>query len=60
MIKINSPGSQAWYIDRYKLQTGGINIDRLRRLVDREQPNEAVEVTISKEALALAKRLEKK
>lgn len=42
---------------RYRVNSGGVDVASLRRLTDKEQPEEAVKVTISKEAQELFNKL---
>lgn len=60
MKAIESISPMQKVIAQYNTKTGGVNVDKLRRLTDKPQPEEAVIVTISKEAKELAQRMEKK
>lgn len=49
--------SMQYVVLRYKTSSGGVDVASLRRLTDKEQPEEAVKVTISKEAQELFNKL---
>lgn len=58
-MNISSVGSQAWMVNRYNIKTGGVDISKLKTLSDKDKcPQDAVKVTISKEAKEMYARLE--
>ena len=52
-MNITSIGSPQWLTIKYKANTGGVDVKNLQKLTDKDQPQDAVKVTISKEAKEL-------